>query len=216
MTVSTSTLSRAAIVVAALALVDEHGLTALNMRRLAQALGTKPMSLYRHVPNKAALLDDIARTVLADVELTAAGDTEPIEAALVALRSFRSALLKHPHTLPLFAGPGVSAGSVEQYDLMEGALAAGDAAGLDASTSLRAYAVALAYVVGFVMREVASPNTLALDKTSDPTWLAQLRALPADGYPRLRSAATKLNKREHPDKLFEFGLRALLIGLTAP
>ena len=55
-----SNLSRSVIVTAALALIDEEGLASLNMRRLAARLGTKPMSLYRHIANKAALLDAVA------------------------------------------------------------------------------------------------------------------------------------------------------------
>lgn len=50
-------LSRPAIVDAAIALADEEGVQALSMRRVATKLGVGTMSLYRHVPNKAALLD---------------------------------------------------------------------------------------------------------------------------------------------------------------
>jgi AcrR family transcriptional regulator len=212
MHVGVSNLSRGAIIDAALALVDAEGLAALNMRRLAERLGSKPMSLYRHIPSKAALLDELAQAVLANVVIASDTDTEPIEAAFSALRSFRSVLLKHPNTLPLFAGPGVSAGAAEQFELMEAALAAGEAAGLGVQQSLRAYAVALAYVVGFVMRETASPTTLAVDETSDAAWLATLRALPEADYPRVRNAATRIRGREDPDELFEYGLQALVSG----
>src|SRR5437899_2571854 len=57
-------LDRKRIVEGALALVDDVGLSGLNMRRLAERLGTKPMSLYRHVPSKAELLDAIAEQVV--------------------------------------------------------------------------------------------------------------------------------------------------------
>jgi AcrR family transcriptional regulator len=196
-----------------MAVVDADGLGALNMRRLAAELRTKPMSLYRHIPNKAALLDAIAETVLAAVELSDSG-ADPLETALNALRSFRHALLAHPNALPLFAGPGVSAGSREQFALMEAALAAGAAVGLDETASLRAYAVALAYVIGFVMRETTSLGTLALDETSDADWLAAVRSLNNHEYPRLRAAVARLDRREDPDELFEFGLRALVTGLV--
>ena len=58
-------LTRAAIVETALALADESGLDALSMRRIAERMGVGAMSLYRHVPNKDALLaeltDEVAR-----------------------------------------------------------------------------------------------------------------------------------------------------------
>lgn len=44
------------IVAAAIALADRDGLAALSMARLAQELGSAPMSLYRHVANKDELL----------------------------------------------------------------------------------------------------------------------------------------------------------------
>ena len=50
-------LSRAELLDAALHIVDLEGLSALTMRRLADAVGVEAMSLYHHVPNKDALLD---------------------------------------------------------------------------------------------------------------------------------------------------------------
>src|SRR5262249_46361340 len=46
-------MSRAAVVEAALRLVDRDGLDGVSMRRLAATLGATPMALYRHVPGKA-------------------------------------------------------------------------------------------------------------------------------------------------------------------
>lgn len=45
------------IVSEATALADEHGLAALTMRRLADQLGVRPMSLYTYIPSRAELLD---------------------------------------------------------------------------------------------------------------------------------------------------------------
>jgi AcrR family transcriptional regulator len=50
-------LSRVRIVAAALAIADAEGLDAVSMPRLARELSTAPMSLYRHVPHKDALVD---------------------------------------------------------------------------------------------------------------------------------------------------------------
>lgn len=44
------------ICAAALAIIDEEGLPALNMRRLGASLGVDAMALYRHLPNKQAIL----------------------------------------------------------------------------------------------------------------------------------------------------------------
>jgi AcrR family transcriptional regulator len=50
-------LSRERIVAAGIALADADGIAALSMARLAERLGSAPMSLYRHVSNKDELLD---------------------------------------------------------------------------------------------------------------------------------------------------------------
>ncbi|WP_227982527.1 TetR/AcrR family transcriptional regulator [Nocardia spumae] len=58
-------LTRAAIVDTAIALADADGIEGLSMRRIADRMGVGAMSLYRHVPNKDALLaemtDEVAR-----------------------------------------------------------------------------------------------------------------------------------------------------------
>jgi AcrR family transcriptional regulator len=59
-------LSLAEIVRVAIELVDAEGLTALSMRRIAERLGSKTMSLYRHVPGKVELLDVMYDTAVGD------------------------------------------------------------------------------------------------------------------------------------------------------
>jgi AcrR family transcriptional regulator len=66
-------LTRRRIVEAALRLVDEDGLEALTMRRLGTELGFEAMPLYRHFPNKAALLDYLIEAVWAEMELPSSG-----------------------------------------------------------------------------------------------------------------------------------------------
>lgn len=56
-------LTRAAIVDTAIALADADGIEALSMRRIADRMGVGAMSLYRHVPNKDALLADMTDEV---------------------------------------------------------------------------------------------------------------------------------------------------------
>ena len=48
----TQALSLDRIIDAAIAIADADGLAALSMARLAERLGSAPMSLYRHVSNK--------------------------------------------------------------------------------------------------------------------------------------------------------------------
>ena len=95
-------LTREQIVAAAITLVDRDGLSALSMRRLAAELGSAPMSLYYHVPDKSALEDLIFDAIMAEVDFSgddpAMGDEERAVRLGYALRS---TLLQHPNAVPI-------------------------------------------------------------------------------------------------------------------
>lgn len=91
----------------ALALLDEGGGHGLSMRALAARLGVSPMSLYRHVGDRDALLRAVAERVYAGV---LAADDEKM-AALARVRAlllrYHQAVSRHPQlALALFATPG--------------------------------------------------------------------------------------------------------------
>jgi len=65
-------ITRAAVLNAALEIVDRDGVDGLSMRRLAEAVGRDPMVIYRHVSNKAAVLDGVAEIVFAQLSVDAA------------------------------------------------------------------------------------------------------------------------------------------------
>src|SRR5512144_1887431 len=101
-------LSRERVCKEALALVDEEGLEALSMRRLGARLGVEAMSLYRHVRNKADLLDALHAAVLGGLEPAVSDDGwRPLLAGMV--RALHAALVAHPHVLPLFTTRPVTA-----------------------------------------------------------------------------------------------------------
>jgi len=64
-----SLLDRARIVRAAVLIADAEGLAAVTMRRIASELRTGAMSLYRHVPDKDALVSLMIDHVLGEQEL---------------------------------------------------------------------------------------------------------------------------------------------------
>lgn len=57
------TLSRETLLENALAIVDEAGLDALSLRALGKRIGVSYTALYRHLPDKNALLDGIAEQI---------------------------------------------------------------------------------------------------------------------------------------------------------
>jgi AcrR family transcriptional regulator len=92
-----TTLDRDGIVRAAIAIADAEGLEALSMRRIAAELGTGVMSLYRHVPDKEALLSLMLDAVTPTPPPDAPAPTGDWRAALRELASHAWALMRrHP------------------------------------------------------------------------------------------------------------------------
>jgi AcrR family transcriptional regulator len=86
------------VVAAARRLLEEEGPEALTMRRLADRLGIRAPSLYKHLPGKAALEAAIIATGLeesaAAFEAAVDGASDPLPALAAAYRGFA---LAHPH-----------------------------------------------------------------------------------------------------------------------
>ncbi len=88
------------IVATARDLLDRYGAEALTMRRIAEQLGIQAPSLYKHLPDKAALEAGVIATGFEDlaIALETALETgrpdEPLAALAAAYRAFAVA---HPH-----------------------------------------------------------------------------------------------------------------------
>ena len=97
MTGATSTRAREAVA-AGRRLLEEEGTAALTMRRLAERLGIRAPSLYKHLPDKAALEAAIITTGLEEAaeafEAAVDGADEPLPALAAAYRGFA---LARPH-----------------------------------------------------------------------------------------------------------------------
>ena len=91
-------LSREAILQAALRIVDDEGLEAMTMRRLAAILGVNPMSIYHHLPNKAAVVAGLAELVFAELNNSTPPTAESWQEELIgAANAYRNALRAHPN-----------------------------------------------------------------------------------------------------------------------
>jgi AcrR family transcriptional regulator len=66
-----SPLSRDAVLDRALDVINREGVERLTLRRLAEALGVSPMAIYRHVANKADLLDGVLDLLMREANVTA-------------------------------------------------------------------------------------------------------------------------------------------------
>jgi AcrR family transcriptional regulator len=68
-----TTLTRARVLEAAVALADRDGIDAVSMRNLGQGLGIEAMSLYTHIRGKDDLLDGMVDAVVAEIPVDAEG-----------------------------------------------------------------------------------------------------------------------------------------------
>jgi AcrR family transcriptional regulator len=86
------------IVGAARAIIDAEGLDALTMRHIAERLGIRAPSLYKHFPDKqsleAAVISAAFEEQAALFERAIAGQADPLTALAA---SYRAYALAHPH-----------------------------------------------------------------------------------------------------------------------
>lgn len=137
----------------ALAIVDEGGLAALNMRELAGRMGVYPTALYWHVKNKSVLLSEIAALVMRD--------RTPMEPDLhwrswirLLFQHYREAIRQHPNVATLI-GAQLVTNCVPNLVLVESTLHTLRRAGFDDRNIVQAYNTVIAAMVGFTTIEFA-------------------------------------------------------------
>jgi AcrR family transcriptional regulator len=143
------------ILTAGLQLLARDGVAGLSMRALADALGTAPMSLYRHVRSKDELLSAVVARVLErlDFELPKRGPwTEQAAAWMHSLRdqlrqspAVVSILMQHGHYTPAL----MRATNTLLRILRE--------AGFDRRAAVRAWREIMWSTLGFVAAEIRGP-----------------------------------------------------------
>jgi AcrR family transcriptional regulator len=207
-------ITREVVLAAALEIIDADGAEALSMRRLARALGRDPMILYRHAPNKAALLDGVVETVLAQLTVDPADPDWAAQLRTIA-RDYRRLALAHPHVVPLLVTRPLATplalrprGTLRP---LEDVLALLTHAGFSGPDALHIYRALFGFLHGHVLNElqelVDNP-----DETDDLLRLGLYR-LPLGEFPLLRSLAPVLAAYDGAAEL-ERGLDILLTGLT--
>lgn len=100
---SRPTITRAEIIVAALAVIDAEGYEKLSLDRIAKWVGVKAPSLYYHFENKEEILASVARYIVSLVPMPPDLPMEFSEQYIISgCISLRSEILKHPRAAKLF------------------------------------------------------------------------------------------------------------------
>ncbi len=209
--------TREAIVAAATGLADTHGLDAVSVRRVAAALQTRPMDLYRDFARKDELIDLMVDQVIAAAVL----DELPPDwrDALTAIaRALRAVCLAHPWVVTAAGRQPLLGPNLMRH--VEQSLQATAATGLDQAKRYAIWRAVDSYTMGHAH---LSPGRDPGDGSTadDPGWRAAagayLQGLAASGsFPNLAAlGAAGLLHSDYDEPTFETGLGWLLTGIAA-
>lgn len=207
-----SPLTAGRVFTGALDLADQIGIDALTIRKLAEAIDVKPMTIYHHVASKERIIDGIVDLVFAEIELPPE-DQDWKTAMRMRCVSARSVLQRHPWAPPLMESrtqPGPA--TLQHHDAVIGCLRRG---GLSLPMTAHAYAIIDSYLYGFALQEANLP--FHGDEEIGDLAAEMIKAMPADAYPHLVefTVGHAMQPGYAFGHSFEFGLDVLLDGVEA-
>ncbi len=201
-------LGREVIVAAALRLIDEQGMAALSMRKLAAALGVDPMAIYHHLPGKEAVLAALVEDVFSGLRVPPASGEGWQDRVRAFAQAYRDVVHSHPNLVRhVVANAEVAATAA--LEASEELYAALSAAGLPPLTAVRAADLVVDYVHGFALAEAAGPLE---PSEGHQEILTQLGTRPADEFPAMSRVLGSLQENELRAD-FSFGLDVILAGI---
>src|SRR5882757_6306007 len=209
--------TREAIVAAATDLADTHGLDAVSIRRVAAALQTRPMDLYRDFARKDELIDLMVDEVVAGALL----DEIPHDwrDALAAIaHALHAVCLTHPWMVTAAGRQALIGPNVMRH--VEQSLEATAPLGIDWTKRLAIWRAVDSYTMGHAHLSPARDQSEA-KTANDPGWRpaaeAYLQGLADSGdFPNLATfGAAGLLHSKYDEFTFETGLGWLLAGIAA-
>jgi AcrR family transcriptional regulator len=182
-----------------------EGGTELPMEEIARRAGVGIGTVYRHFPNKEALLDGMVEVLLARMKVSLDSEEGWEENVRRVFRSFRLLAHAHPDVFTLFAiRPNNTSKVVWLLPVFLDALRG---AGFDVMTSLRVFRVLSSYTIGYALAEI---------RGFSPVPGASRPVIPGlDGEEERIFEMAPLLEGADGDAEFEFGLDLILSGLKS-
>ena len=198
------------VIEGALRLADRIGVDALTIRKIAEEIDVKPMTIYHHVANKEAIIDGMVDAVFAEIQLPPE-DTDWRAAILVRCESMREVLARHPWAAPLMESrttPGPA--TLRHHDAVLGCFRG---AGFSLQLTGHAYAVVDAFLYGFALQETTLPATSGDDMAALAGSIAE--QMDPDLYPHLTEFTVDHVLQPGYDfgREFDVGIQLILDGL---
>jgi len=209
-----ATLSREAILRAALHIADRDGLGGLTMRKIAGRLGASPMGVYRHFRNKAEIVGGLVDLVVGDYDVTNHEEPSWTEWVRETFLQMKHALCAHPGIIPLLGATAFW--GTNALGVLERVLHVLRGAGLgEASAPL--FHTLMSYTIGAVAIESSAHSQTAGEQELDVE--EQLRRAqlffefaPRSTYPNVVASAPQLARFGTGDH-FVSGLDRILESL---
>ena len=212
------TLTREAILEAAMHLCSPEGGGVLTFSRLGKELGADPTAVYRHFRDKDDLvlalteqLIDEAVLLMADSGLS---QDQWREWCTMTARTIRAVHLARP-ALAVLGANRTTAGPTETRSVEE-IIAVLHRAGLPPVEAAECYRMLLDLTLAFVQATasflILGPEVQAKD---DAAWSVKYGLLPADRYPMLHLGSARLTELfRNDDEVFELVLETFLDGVA--
>ncbi|MBF9003308.1 MULTISPECIES: TetR/AcrR family transcriptional regulator [Vibrio] len=217
-------LSKAQVVAAAIAQIDERGLAKFSIRELARTLGVSTAVVYWHANGKKAdLFAEISASITStfDQDVDELGDWK--ETIRSIFRRYRTLVLQHPNVAPLLGGEMKSNG-VANIRWVEVVLAALANAGFKGEQQKDAFNALIGGLAGFVTMELAPAPTEQTQDWKD-SFSQRITEIDAEQFPHTHGALPVVTNRIFVlrwqngsdvsyDASFEFLMNSLIEGLA--
>jgi AcrR family transcriptional regulator len=197
--------TRDAIAKAALAVLDDAGLEALTMRRLADDLGVGTMTLYGHVASKDELLDLAIDAAVSDTPRPELTGSWRDQLRMLMESSWRR-MARHPALVRIRVTRPVLRPEALRFG--EAGVAVLRAAGFPPDEAAKAFRLLFTFTVGFA---ALSPERATAAARRDAE--RALTQLPADEYPNLTQIRPEFAAAMAGKEAFDYGLERILDGL---
>ena len=194
---STPLLSKDAIAVAALRLVDRTG--EFTIAQVAEALGVRPSSLYNHLSSKGEIIEAMRSFVFREGGFEAGHSGTWDQTVRALLRRYRECFARHPRLIPLVTAYTVSSPEVMG---MYGELAETlSAAGVQDGQLLDVITMCDSVVLGAALDLAAPAEVWAVDQARSPALIAAIQQAGSG--------------RQRADRAFDLALDILIAGIAS-
>jgi AcrR family transcriptional regulator len=208
-------LTRDAIVQTAIRLLDQEGLDALSMRRIAEELDTGAASLYWHVGSKDGLLDLIFDQVIGEQRVPDPDPAKWQEQLKQVARTHRATILRHRDIVRISIGRIPMGPNALRFS--EGLFAILRAGGVPDQLAVTAQQLIFAIVNGFTLDETTELGVdvkRPVDKEFANLARDYIASLPADRFPNLVAVSKYFGYADN-DQRFELLIDMFVDGLAA-